>query len=131
MPNVESVLRAIGQWQYVIITDLLKYFYQIPLAASPMKYCGVATPYKVSVPTLYTLSRSAMGMPGSETCLEELMFRVLGDLIQEDCCVAKIADDLYIGGNTPSEVLHHRRRVLSLLKKNNLRLSASKTIICP
>ena len=126
MPNVDSVLRAIGQWQYVIITDLLKYFYQIPLAASSMKYCGVATPYK----GIRVYTRSAMGMPGSETCLEELMSRVLGDLIQEGC-VAKIADNLYIGGNTPSEVLHHWRRVLSLLKKNNLRLSASKTIICP
>ena len=30
-----------------------------------------------------------MGMPGSETCLEELMSRVLGDLVQEGC-VSKI-----------------------------------------
>ena len=126
MPNVDSVLRAMGQWQYIIVNDLLQSFYQIPLAASSMKYCGVATPYK----SIRVYTRSAMGMPGSETCLEELMSRVLGSLIQEGC-VAKIADDLYIGGNTPGEVLHHWRRVLSLLKQNNLRLSASKTIICP
>ena len=126
MPNVDNVLRAIGQWQYIIITDLLKSFYQIPLAASSMKYCGVATPYK----GICVYTRSAMGMPGSETCLEELMSRVLGELIREGC-VSKIADDLYIGGNTPSEVLSHWRRVLTLLKKNNLRLSATKTIICP
>ena len=30
MANVDSVLRAMGQWQYVVITDLLKSFYQIP-----------------------------------------------------------------------------------------------------
>jgi hypothetical protein len=30
-----------------------------------------------------------MGMPGSETCLQELMSRVLGDLVQEGC-VSKI-----------------------------------------
>ena len=69
-------------------------------------------------------------MPGSETCLEELMSRVLGELIQEGC-VAKIADDLYVGGNSPIEVLDNWRRVLALLQKNNLRLSAAKTIICP
>ena len=58
------------------------------------------------------------------------MSRVLGDLIQEGS-VAKIADDLYVGGNTLTDVLQHWHRVLALLQKNNLRLSASKTVICP
>ena len=126
MPNVDGVLREIGKWKYMVITDLLKSFYQIPLANSSMKYCGVATPFK----GIRVYTRSAMGMPGSETCLEELMSRVLGDLIQEGC-VAKIADDLYVGGNSPIEVLDNWSRVLALLQKNNLRLSAAKTIICP
>ena len=39
-------------------------------------------------------------MPGSETALEEMMCRVLGDLIQEGC-VTKLADDLYCGGDSP------------------------------
>ena len=126
MPKVDSVLREIGKWKFMVITDLLKSFYQIPLANSSMKYCGVATPFK----GIRVYTRSAMGMPGSETCLEELMSRVLGDLIQEGC-VAKIADDLYVGGNSPIEVLANWRRVPALLQKNNLRLSAAKTIICP
>ena len=71
-----------------------------------------------------------MDMPGSETPLEELMSRVLGDLIQ-DGRVAKLADDLYVGGNTPGEVLHNWNRVLVALRHNNLRLSATKTIVCP
>ena len=110
----------------MVITDLLKSFYQIPLANSCMKYCGVATPFK----GIRVYTRSTMGMPGSETCIEELMSRVLGDLIQEGC-VAKIADDLYVGGNSPIEALDNWRRVLALLQKNNLRLSPAKTIICP
>ena len=126
MPNVDGVLREIGKWRYMVITDLLKSFHQIPLANSSMKYCGVATPFK----GIRVYTRSAMEMPGSETCLEELMSRVLGDLIQEGC-VAKITDDLYVGGNSPIEILDNWRRVLALLQKNNLRLSAAKTIICP
>ena len=126
MPNVDGVLREITKWKYIVITDLLKSFYQIPLAHSSMKYCGVATPFE----GIRVYTRSAMGMPGSETCLEELMSRVLGDLIQEGC-VAKIADDLYVGGNSPIEVLDNWRRVLALLQKNNLCLSAAKTIIWP
>ena len=71
-----------------------------------------------------------MGMPGSETALEELMCRVLGDLLQ-DGIVAKLADDLYCGGNTPEELIRNWRRVLDALARCNLRLAASKTIVCP
>jgi hypothetical protein len=71
-----------------------------------------------------------MGMPGSETALEELMCRVLGDLLAEGI-VTKLADDLYCGGNTPTELLHIWKRVLQALHKCNLRLSASKIVINP
>ena len=120
MPNVDGLMREIGKLKYIIITDLLKSFYQIPLAHLSMKYCGVATPFK----GIRVYTRSAMGMPGSETCLEELMFRVLGDLIEVGC-VAKIADDLYVGGNSSIEVLANWR-VLALLQKNNLRFPQPK-----
>ena len=57
-----------------------------------------------------------MGMPGSETALEELMCLVLGDLVAEGI-VAKLADDLYCGGNTPEELLNNWGRGLSALSK--------------
>jgi len=38
-----------------------------------MKYCGVATSFK----GIHVYTRSAMGMPETETCIEELMSRVL------------------------------------------------------
>ena len=63
-----------------------------------------------------------MGMPGCETCLEELVSRVLGDLIQEGC-VAKLADDLYIGGGTINDVTNNWRCTLLALRRNNLHLS--------
>lgn len=71
-----------------------------------------------------------MGIPGSETALEELMCCVLGDLLQEGC-VAKVADNLYCGGNTHQELLTNWQKVLSALDCCNLRLSPAKTIICP
>ena len=46
MPNVDSTLRQIARWKYIITTDLTSAFYQIPLAKESMKYCGVATPFK-------------------------------------------------------------------------------------
>ena len=71
-----------------------------------------------------------MGMPGSETALEEMMCRVLGDFIEEGF-VAKLADDLYCGGDSPEALLNNWRRVLQALDRCNLRLSPTKTVICP
>ena len=45
MPDVETTLRTIAPWRYMIKTDLTHAFYQIPLSKS-LKYCGVATPYR-------------------------------------------------------------------------------------
>lgn len=126
MPDVDSTLRTIAQWKYIIVTDLTSAFYQIPLAKSSMKYCGVATPFR----GVRVYTRCAMGMPGSETALEELMCRVLGDHLQ-DGIVAKLADDLYCGGNSPQELFENWERVLQSLQKCNLSLSPSKTTISP
>ena len=126
MPDVDSTLRLIAQWKYIVSTDLTNAFYQIPLSRDSMRYCGVVTPF--SGVRVYV--RSAMGMPGSETALEELMCRVLGPFLKEGI-VAKIADDLYCGGNTEAELLYNWRRVLHALYECDLCLSASKTVICP
>ena len=66
MPDVNSTLRQITQWNNIIVSDLTSAFYQIPLSRSSMKYCGVVTHFGGG--RVYT--RSAMGMPGSETALE-------------------------------------------------------------
>ena len=126
LPDVDSTLRTIGHWKYMIVSDLTSAFYQIPLAKSSMKYCGVATPFR----GIRVYTRSAMGMPGSETALEEMMCRVLGDCLQ-DGIVAKLADDLYCGGNTLDELITNWERVLCALQRCSLRLSAAKTIVCP
>ena len=126
MPDVDSTLRTIAKWKYIITTDLSKAFYQIPLDKASMKYCGVVTPFQ----GVRVYTRCAMGMPGSETALEELMCRIFGDLIQEGI-VTKLADDLFCGGDNYDELLNNWRRVLQVLQKCNLRLSANKTIICP
>ena len=117
LPDVDSTLRQIGQWRYIIATDLAKAFYQIPLSKDSMKYCGVATPFR----GIRVYVRSAMGMPGSETTLEEMNFRVLGDLPAEGI-VVKLADDLYCGANTIEQLYNNWSRVLEALRRNDLRL---------
>ena len=79
MPDVETTLRTIARWKYLIVTDLTSAFYQIPLAKESMKYFDVATPFR----GVRAYTRCAMGMPGSETALKELMCRVLRDCLQD------------------------------------------------
>ena len=69
-------------------------------------------------------------MPGSETALEELLCRILGDMVQEGI-VAKVADDLYCGGDSVDATLSACSRVLHTLHQNVMRLSAQKTVCCP
>ena len=67
-----------------------------------MTYCGVVTPYRevrVYVP-------SALGMPGFENVLEELMCLVRGYLLKQGTIV-RITADLYCGENTSSELLEN------------------------
>lgn len=122
----ESVLRFLAKWKYVIKTDMTKQFFQMLLRKASMKYCGVITPFK----GLRVYTRAVMGMPGSTEHLDELTFRVLGDLIHEGS-VSKIADDLYVGASNIDNLLVSWERVLQKFMDNNLRLSARKTIICP
>ena len=60
--------------------------------------------------------------------LEELMCRIMGSLVMEGS-MAKIADDMYIGGNLIPKLADNWERFLSLLVEYNLGISAPKTKI--
>lgn len=126
MSNAEDTLRQVCQWKFIVQTDLSDSYYQLPLSRDSMKYCGVSTPFKGS--RVYT--RCAMGMPGSEVALEEILCRILGDLIGKGC-VAKIADDMFCGGDSAEDALLVWEQVLERLHRNGLRLSGKKTVCCP
>ena len=126
MPDVNDTLRLIGTWKYIVKTDLSSAYYQIPLSKDSMKFCGVCTPFK----GVRVYARPSMGMPGSETALEQMMSLVVGNLVAEGV-MAKVADDLFVGGETPEQLLDNYTRMLSALEKANLGLSPAKTQISP
>ena len=75
-------------------------------------------------------ARTAMGMPGSKTALEELRCHLLGKLIEAGK-VINSADDLFCGGNTPDALLSNWREELAALYHSDLRHSAHKTTVAP
>ena len=126
MPTVDDVLRTIANWKFLIKTDLKDSFYQIPMDKESMKWCATPTPFR----GLRVYLVASQGMPGSSEVLEELMCTVFGDLIKNGS-VAKIADDLYVGGNTIDELYNNWSQVLKLMSENNLKFKAAKTEIAP
>ena len=80
LPDVDSTLHTISPWKYIIQSDLMCSFYQIPLSKASMKYCGVAILFR----GIRVYTRSVMGLPCSETALE-ILCRVLADFIQKGC----------------------------------------------
>ena len=126
MSNINDTLRTIANWDYIIKTDCTSAYWMMPLSKDSMKFCGVATPYK----GVRVYTRAAMGMPGSESALEELLSRVLGNLIAEGK-VAKVADDLYAGASNPKDLLVIWEELLQAIETNGLRLSPTKTVCCP
>lgn len=126
LPNVDSTLRNVGTWKFIIKSDMSSAYHQIPLKKTSKKFCGVHTPYK----GLRVYNVGCMGLPGVEIALEELTCLLLGDLVKENK-VAKLADDLFIGGDTPEELLLNFEQVLHRLLESNIKLSPTKTIIAP
>lgn len=126
MPTVDSTLRTVSEWKYLISTDLRDAFYQIPLDKESMRWCATQTPYRGL--RVYTVA--CQGLPGSSEWLEELLSLLLGSLIQEGW-VAKVADDLYAGGHSLEHLLHNWTQVLNILYTNGLKVKAIKTFIVP
>lgn len=115
-----------GSWKYLIVTDVQKSYHQIPLAKESQKYAGIASPFK----GLRCYLTAAMGMPGSEVALTELMSLLFGELRQEGV-VECLMDDIYIGGNTPEELCKNWDRVLTICQRADIRLGPSKVTIAP
>ena len=126
MPNTDEILRQIGQWKVIIKTDCKDAYYQMELSKNSLKYVGVVTPFRGVL--VYT--RSVMGLAGSESALEQLLSKILGDLIMEGQ-VIKLADDLYAGADNPQDLAKIWDSVLNRFMMNGIKLSPKKTVICP
>ena len=126
MPTVGDVVGQVSQWNFLIGSDVTDAYYHIDLSQESKKYCGIVSPFRGTL----VYQRAVMGLPGSESSLENLLCKILGDLMLEGH-VVKLADDLYVGAATVKELLVVWRKVLALFALNNIRLKPTKTRILP
>ena len=97
MPDINATIHCTANLKLIIVTDLTKAFYQIPLSNESMKFCRIAK--LIRIVRIY--KTTAMGIPGSE-----LMSRVLKNLIPEGT-LAKVANGLYCSAESTSALLKH------------------------
>ena len=70
------------------------------------------------------------GLLGQTEEQDELLARVLHKLLQTGRCV-KIADDMFTGGETIEDAIENFSELMNILQANNLKISASKTVLFP
>ena len=74
--------------------------------------------------------RSIQGLLGQTEEQDELLARVLHKPLQAGKCV-KIADDMFTGGETIEDAIQNFKELMNILQANNLKISASKTVLFP
>ena len=126
MTSTDNVLRRMASWNWIITADISQAYHQIPLSKESLKYAGVSTPFKGS--RVYTTA--AMGMPGSEVALTELTAALFGQM-QMDGQVEVLMDDIYIGADSPEELLARWEKALDICTRADIRLGPKKVTIAP
>ena len=130
--STDDILRFLTKYKYIIKSDMTKQFFQLPMKKSSIKYLGILTPYK----GVRVYTRAAMGMPGSTEHLDELMSRVLGDLMEQGIVkksrtictqVETLSPSFYITGNKSFMHLSGTTYV-SLLPKLSYALSRLRSL---
>ena len=118
----KDIFLHLGRWKYIIVMDLFQGFYQNHAAIEDGQWLGISTPFG----GLRFMRRSGQGLLGQSEELDELLAKVLSHEMLTGS-VARIADDLYVGGATPLETANNYEQVLSKLNAANLKISADKT----
>ena len=130
IPSVKTtpndILVTIGRWKHIIIFDLHQGFFQNHMHQDDTKWLGVATPFG----GIRFLKRSGQGLLGQSEELEELLTKILKDELHAGSC-CKIADDIFVGGQTHQQAATTYASILAKLHAANLKIAGSKTHIFP
>lgn len=118
----KDVFSQLGKWNYIISTDLHSGFFQNHMSPNAYQWLGISTPFG----GMRFMKRSGQGLLGQSEELDELLSKVLGHEMKLGI-VARIADDIYIGGDTQENTVKNYQQVLHKLQSANIKISASKT----
>jgi hypothetical protein len=126
IPDQTEIFRFVSNTPCIIYADLYESFFQNHLHKKEWGFMAINSPYK----GLRVYTRSTQGLINQDEELNQLLSKVLGNLIMKGQCM-KIADDLLIGGQNIDEAIVNWKLVLKQLSKANLKLSPGKVRLFP
>ena len=126
LPTVEEAFRRIAKWRFLILTDLKHWHWQIPLQHQSMRFFGTSTPFGGD--RVYLVQ--PMGYLNATENADRVIQRVLQPVISEGKA-ARIADNMFTGGDTPEEAFDNFKSILALCSNAGITLKAQKTTVCP
>ena len=124
--TVEDTIKAVGEKEFVITTDLTDSFWQRHVAEDKKPYFAFHSPFRGN----YIFLRSSQGFLNQSEGLENLVRSVLQDGVAEGWVVVH-ADNIYVTGDNMEVTVERWRMVLDKLAQNNLKLSGKKTACFP
>lgn len=118
----KDIFSTLGKWNYIIVMDLHSGFFQNHMDIDDAEWLGITTPFG----GLRFMRRSGQGLLGQSEELDELLCKVLGPEMSNGI-VARLADDLYVGGVDPQQTADNYKTVLAKLQAANIKISPAKT----
>ena len=125
LPTVEEAFQKIGKWRFLILADLKHWHWQIPIQHQSKRFFSTNTPFDSD--RIYLVQ--PMGYLNNNENADRVIQRVLQPVITEGKA-ARIADNLFTGGDTPKEAFANFRTILALCDNAWITFKAQKTIIC-
>ena len=126
MPTVAEAMKNLATANYHIELDFSNYYWQMAIPREDSEKLAIMHPY--SGIRVYTVL--PQGLRNSAEWGSEVLARIYGDMVGEKKCT-RIADQLYILGNSLVELNENFKEVLYRAKNAGLTFKPSKIVVCP
>ena len=125
-PTIEEAKEKLAKFRYHVQLDLSNYFYQGGMKVEDIQY--LATPHPFKGLRVYTCE--PQGLKNASEHAYERLARIYGDLCGSEK-MTRMADGLFILGQTVDELFENFQEVLSRARLCGLTFKPSKIVIAP
>ena len=125
-PCIQHAKEKIAKYKYHVLLDLSSYYYQGGVKIEDSQYLATVHPFKGLM--IYTVE--PQGLLNSGEHAYERLARIYGDMCACEQ-MTRMADGLYILGNTLADLYGNLKEVFKRADIANLTFKPSKISICP
>ena len=125
-PSIQEAKEKIAKYKYHVFLDLSNYYYQGGVKIEDSQYLATVHPFK----GLMVYTTDPQGLLNAGEHAYERLGRIYGDMCADER-MTRMADGLYVLGNTLADLFENLKEVFERAKISNLTFKPSKIIICP